>query len=220
MPGIFDAVAQYNSGELSGSEAAREAIQSVASDAVVMAATWGVFKGGSALLRKGISKFARQGLSPAKVRKLELNLVEEEFKVNWKNPDITARGMQYEDLVVPELEKSGTMRLAPNTNTFDAFNRRTGHAVSIKSLDTQTAARILDPRQIEHTVDSYVRKVKNFKEIKGTYKQIAITKDKVLSSEIRIGVPKETNMDQWLSLQKSAMKAEQQGVKITFGVEE
>ena len=103
---------------------------------------------------------------------------------------------------------------------FDAFNRRTGHAVSIKSLDTQTAARILDPRQIEHTVDSYVRKVKNFKGIGRTQKQEAIGIEKVLSSEIRIGVPKETNMDQWLSLQKSAMKAEQQGVKITFGVGE
>ena len=110
LPGIFDAVAQYNSGELNGSEAAREAIQSVASDALVMAATWGVFKGGSALVRKGVSKFARQGLSPAKVRKLGLNVVDEEFKVNWKNPDITARGMQYENLVVPELEKAGTVR--------------------------------------------------------------------------------------------------------------
>jgi hypothetical protein len=37
--------------------------------------------------------------------------------------------------------------------------------------------------------------------------------------EIHIGVPKKTTLDQWLAMQQSAIKAEQQGVKITFGVE-
>ena len=37
--------------------------------------------------------------------------------------------------------------------------------------------------------------------------------------EIRVGVPKETTMEQWQVLQRSAERAEKDGVKITFGVE-
>ncbi len=86
-------------------------------------------------------------------------------------------------------------------------------------MDTQTPARLAAPRQIEHLPNSYVRKVKNFKGIDPTLKQFAISKNKVLSPEIRVGVPKQTTMEQWLVVQKSAINAEKQGVKITFGVE-
>lgn len=220
LPGIFDAMAKYDAGKMSGKEATLEALQSVAGDAAFMVATWGIYKGSSALGRKIFSQIVRKGLAPSKIRDLGLNVVEEKFKLNWKNPDVFARGMEYEDLVVPELEKAGISRLAPNTNTFDAFNKISGHAVSIKSLNTQTPAKLLDPKQLEYAMDSYVRKVKGVKIIPETKAQrFEIKRSDVLSSEIRIGVPKATNMDQWLSLQKSAMKAEKQGIKITFGIE-
>ena len=187
-----------------------------------MAATLGLVKGGSALMRKGIKTVTKGIMAPGakigQVQKLGLNITEESFKINWKNPDITARGMQYENFVAEELKPQGIARLAPNTNTFDAFNPISGHAVSIKSLNTQTPARIADPRQMEHLLNRYVTKTKGFKGISETKLQYEITKNQVLSSEIRVGVPKETTMDQWLSLQKSAIKAEQEGIKITFGV--
>ena len=224
LPSIFDAAAKYHEGALSGSEAAIEGLKNVAADAVVVALTAGICKGGSGIVKKAIN-FAKKGVvssrvSISQVKKLGLNVIEEPFKLKWKNPDITARGLIYEDLVMPELEKSGATRLAPNTNTFDAFNRRTGHAISVKSLDTQTRARLIDPRQMEHLLNRYVNKMQNFKGIKETKNQLfKITPDMVKSSEIRVGVPRETTMEQWQALQRSVVKAEQQGVKITFGVE-
>lgn len=159
LPSIFDAAAKYHEGALSESEAAIEGLKNVAADAVVMAATWGIYKGGTGIGKKIVS-FAKKGFVGSRVpisqvRKLGLNVVEESFRLEWKNPDITSRGLIYEDLVMPELEGTGAMRLAPNTNTFDAFNRRTGHAISVKSLDTQTHARLIDPRQMEHLLNSY-----------------------------------------------------------------
>ena len=223
LPGIFDAAAMYHDGALSGQEAAIEGLKNVASDAVVLAATFGVVKGGSALLKKGISAVAKgfmaPGVSVRQIRKLGVNVVEEGFNVNWKNPDITMRGMQYENFVAEELKQQGVSRLAPNTNTFDAFNPIFGHAISIKSLNTQTPARLADPRQMEHLLNSYVRKTKGFKGIPESVRQYKIMPSDIKIPEIRVGVPKETTMDQWLALQRSAMKAEQQGVKITFGIE-
>jgi hypothetical protein len=169
---------------------------------------------------KAASGVKASGTPISQVRKLGLNVVEEKFKINWQNPNIMARGMEYENAVVKELEATGFTRLAPNTNTFDAFNIKTGHAVSIKSLDTGTMARVADPKQIEYLIDSYVGKVKGFSGIRGTEKQFRISVPDVKIPEIRIGVPKETILEQWKAMTRSAVKAGQQGVKITFGVGE
>jgi hypothetical protein len=221
---IMDAEAQYEAGAMSGSEAAMKGLQNVAVDAVTMAATLGIIKCGSSIVKAGGKALwkavTKTPASTQQLEKLGLNISKENFKIDWKNPDVMNRGMQYENLVVNELETQGFLRLAPNTNTFDAFNLKTGHAVSIKSLDTQTSARLKNLKQIEYLMNSYVRKVKNFSGIKESAKQFKITPESVEISEIRIGVPKDTTLEQWLTMQKSATKAEQQGVKITFGVEE
>jgi hypothetical protein len=86
-------------------------------------------------------------------------------------------------------------------------------------LDTRTPARLANPKQIEYLLNSYVKKVKEFKGIKESAKQFKITPENVKFSEIRVGVPKDTTLEQWRVMQNSAIKAEQQGVRITFGIE-
>ncbi len=223
VPSIFDAAASYASGALSGNEAAMEGLRGVAADIATMAAFGYIGKGVVAGVKTGgrlaLKALSRTPATNAQLEKLGLKIARENFKVDWKNPDVTQRGLQYEDFVAKEVSEQGFARLAPNTNTFDAFNPISGHALSIKSLDTQTPARLADPRQIEHLLDAYVRKTKNFRGIKPTQAQkLPVMKGDVQVSEIRVGVPKETTMEQWLAMQRSAIKAEQQGAKITFGV--
>jgi hypothetical protein len=71
---------------------------------------------------------------------------------------------------------------------------------------------------MEYLLNSYVEKVKRFKQF--PFEGTRVTREHIRLSEVRVGVPKETTLEQWLVMQRSAIKAEQQGIKITFGVGE
>jgi hypothetical protein len=226
LPSVFDAVAAYKAGAMSGKQAAKHALKEIAEDIALMVIMCGFVKCGKAAVKSGVKSGVKMvakgfkgssGVATSQIKKWGLNVAEEKFKINWKQPDIMARGLEYESAVVKELEATGLTKLPPNTNTFDMYNFETQHALSIKSLNTQTPARLADPRQIEYLMNSYGKDVKEFKGIsKGL---IPIEPSEIKLPEIRIGVPKETTLDQWLTMQRSAINAERQGIKITFGIE-
>lgn len=125
----------------------------------------------------------------------------------FKEPDIMARGMRYENYVAGEL--SG--RLKPGHPVFDFFNRNTGLAVSVKSMDTQTAARLADPTQVYKTLRGNINKAINYTGIRGN-----ITKAEILSRELRVGVPLETNQAQWQQILRAIEYGKSNGVRVVI----
>jgi hypothetical protein len=126
----------------------------------------------------------------------------------FKNPDVMTRGMMYENHVAKKLPQE--WRLQPNHPTFDFYDPKTLKAVSVKSLDTQTAARLADPTQIYKSIRQNVNKAVNY--TGGEYTQF--TKDQILSRELHIGIPVQTNKMQWQEIQKAIQYGKEKGVNV------
>lgn len=113
----------------------------------------------------------------------------------FKNPDVMKRGLEYENYVA----ESVPGRLQPNHPTFDFFNRETRHATSVKSMDTQTAAKLANPKQIYQTMKRNIDKAVNYNG-KGV---VQVRPEEILSRELRVGIPIETNPSQWQQIQRA-----------------
>ncbi|KAA1176705.1 hypothetical protein F0L16_19930 [Photorhabdus heterorhabditis] len=86
-------------------------------------------------------------------------------------------------------------RLPKNFRTFDFYDQKTGIATSVKTLDTRTAARVKDPKQIYTSMKGNIDAVVNFKEA-GKGEDI-IKMNMISQREVRIAVPKTTTPEQW-----------------------
>jgi hypothetical protein len=128
----------------------------------------------------------------------------------FNNPDVMKRGMMYEDhvakLLPPELQ-----RLKPNHPTFDFFDRISRKAVSVKSLDTQTAARLADPTQIYKSIRQNINKARDYS---GGKVRDILKKEQILSKELRVGVPVETNTVQWQQVLRAMQYGKENGVEV------
>jgi hypothetical protein len=218
---ILDAAAKYKSDAMSGKQAAIHALKEVAGDVAMMAATFGIIKGGTAAIRSGIKMVARgfkgSGIPIAQVKKLGLNVVEGgKGRINW-NAEFKSRGLGYEEQVC-KAEFSELTRTPVNAETFDAFHFGTGHGVSIKSIKTTSPGYLADPRRVRYVIDSYIDDIVKFKGINrkigdGRLDRFLVTPELVKSKEIYIGVEKETTLEQFLEIQKSAIKAKSNNIK-------
>lgn len=115
-------------------------------------------------------------------------------------------GVGYEDFVA----ESVPGRLKPNHPTFDFFDRKTRHAISVKSMDTQTAARLADPTQIYKTLQKNINKTVNYCG-KGV---VQVRPEEILSRELRVGVPLETNQAQWQQILRGVQYGKSKGVDV------
>lgn len=106
-------------------------------------------------------------------------------------------------------------KLPPGTKVFDAFNYQTKPGINLKTLNTQTPARLSDPRKIGYQTNRHVKDVKKFKGIHHRRCK-SVDKADILTSELYIVVPKETTYEQWLEIAKAVKKGEEQGIKFTF----
>ena len=133
----------------------------------------------------------------------------EETGIKW-GEGIKGQGMPWEDFVGKELP-SGS-RLPKNFKTFDYFNYNTGEAISVKTLDTTTAAKLANPKQIYNTLKNYIDKVADFKEYK--LKDVQITNSDIMSREIRLAVPAATTKAQWQHISNAIDYGKSRGVKL------
>jgi filamentous hemagglutinin len=126
----------------------------------------------------------------------------------FKNPDVMKRGLQYEDHVATKLP-TGYSRLKQNHPTFDFFDRANRKAISVKSLDTQTAAKLADPKQIYSSIRQNVNKAINYTGKKGDF-----LPSEILSRELRVGIPVKTNTAQWQQIQRAVQYGKEYGVEV------
>uniref|UniRef100_UPI0036DF32FC DUF637 domain-containing protein n=1 Tax=Photorhabdus sp. RM322S TaxID=3342825 RepID=UPI0036DF32FC len=124
------------------------------------------------------------------------------------------QGYPFEDFVATQMPK-GT-RLPENFKTFDFYDLETGLATSVKTLDTRTAARVKDPKQLYTSMKKNIDDVANFtKESKGNR---VVSADEILQREVRIAVPKITTPEQWEQINRAITYGTEKNINVKITV--
>jgi RHS repeat-associated protein len=131
------------------------------------------------------------------------------LKLNNKGT-LNDQGMPYEDLMgsVPGVGK----RLPPNFKTFDYFNDSTGVATSVKTLDTSTASRVSKPERVYSTLRRDINKAANFENYSLQGK--SIDSSEISARVVRVAVPRSTNAEQWMQIQRAVQHGREVGVEV------
>lgn len=69
------------------------------------------------------------------------------------------QGMTFENYI--GLSNKRLTRLHLNAKTFDYYGKDSKEYISVKTLNTQTAARLKNPKVIENTLNTYISKMDN-----------------------------------------------------------
>ncbi|BBF85944.1 hypothetical protein DLM_2330 [Aquitalea magnusonii] len=122
------------------------------------------------------------------------------------------QGMPWEDFVGTTLPANS--RLPQNFKTFDYYDRLSKTAISAKTLDTQTLAKLTKPNQLYSSIKSNVDAVAKFKpaDLSG----VTLTPAMIANREIRLAVPAQTNATQWLEINRAVEYGKTLGIKINI----
>lgn len=97
---------------------------------------------------------------------------------------------------------------------YDYFDKTSGHAVSVKTLNTATDPRLAKPNSVHDALKPYVNAVIDFKEDRvGIF---ALSKEEIVTRELMVGIPSQTNEAQLLQLQRTIQYGNDNGVKVTL----
>ncbi|EOB5433604.1 TPA: hypothetical protein ACPY5O_000385 [Yersinia enterocolitica] len=103
-------------------------------------------------------------------------------------------------------------RLPKNFKTFDYYNRISRTAISVKSLDTTTAARVANPRQIYSSLKGNIDEVAKFNS--HTLSGETLKRSMITNKEIQLAVPALTNKTQWTEINRAIDYGKNQGVNV------
>jgi len=135
-----------------------------------------------------------------------------ETGVQW-GKGIQAQGMPFENYIASTLPAE--MRLFEGCNTFDFFDKELGIATSVKTLDTATAAKIANPKQVYYSLKRNVDTVANFTEARRGGFVLRATD--ISTRELVVGIPESTTSAQWAEISRAIQygKSKNITVKIT-----
>lgn len=123
---------------------------------------------------------------------------------------IKGQGMPWEDFVGKKLPASS--RLPEGFKAFDYYDSNTGKAISVKTLDTTTPAKLANPKQIYSTLKGHIDAAADFDQHARRGKEL-LSSD-IVSKEIRLAIPAATNKAQWQQIYKAIDYGKSQGVKV------
>jgi filamentous hemagglutinin len=124
---------------------------------------------------------------------------------------IMGQGMPWEDYLAATQMSTGS-RLPPNFKTFDFYDEATGVATSAKTLDTTTAAKIVNPTQVYSSLKGNIDAVANFTEASlGT---TTLTADEITARQLEVAVPSGTTPAQWQQINSAIQYGQSMGVKL------
>ncbi|KAA1177680.1 hypothetical protein F0L16_19150 [Photorhabdus heterorhabditis] len=107
-------------------------------------------------------------------------------------------------------------RLPKNAETFDFYDPATCVAISVKTIDTRTAARIKEPKQIYSSMKRNIDDAANFT---GGSKGTKIINSSMISQrEVRIAVPKTTTPDQWEQINRAITYGAEKNINVKITV--
>ncbi len=127
---------------------------------------------------------------------------------------IVEQGMTFENYI--GLSNKRLTRLHLNAKTFDYYDANTGEYISVKTLNTQTASRIKNPKSIENTLNTYISTIDKYSgERRG---RAEILPSDVKSKTLELGVPARTTKEQWDAINDSIKNASSKNIKINITI--
>ncbi|ENA1778040.1 hypothetical protein ABF229_003338 [Yersinia ruckeri] len=121
------------------------------------------------------------------------------------------QGMPWEDYVGKSLPANA--RLPQNFKTFDYYDVSTKTAVSAKSMDTRTMAKLANPNQVYSSIKGNVDAAAKFE--KYSLSRKTIDSSMITNREIQLAVPANTTATQWTEINRAIEYGKSQGVKVT-----
>jgi filamentous hemagglutinin len=120
------------------------------------------------------------------------------------------QGIPWEDYVGTKLPLD--TRLPKNFKTFDYYNGTTKTAISVKSLDTQTMAKLTKPNQIYSSIKGNIDKAAKFTDY--SLSRRTLDASMIANKEIQLAIPANTTKTQWLEVNRAIEYGKAKGVKV------
>ncbi|KMW72073.1 hemagglutinin [Photorhabdus luminescens subsp. luminescens] len=128
--------------------------------------------------------------------------------------DIYKQGYPFEDFVATQMPKGS--RLPKNTEAFDFYDEKTRVATSVKTLDTRTASKIKNPKQLYSSIKKNINDAANF--TGGSKGPKVIDSSMISQREVWIAVPKTTTPDQWEQINRAITYGAEKNVNVKITV--
>ncbi|HHR1139724.1 endonuclease toxin domain-containing protein, partial [Klebsiella aerogenes] len=120
------------------------------------------------------------------------------------------QGMPWEDYVGTSLPADA--RLPKNFKTFDYYDGTTKTAVSAKSMDTQTMAKLANPNQVYSSIKGNIDAVAKFE--RSRLSGETLTSSMISNREIQLAIPANTTKAQWTEINRAIEYGKSQGVAV------
>lgn len=133
-----------------------------------------------------------------------------EVGMQWEQENMK-QGMLWEDYVGKSLPADA--RLPKNFKTFDYYDGATKTATSVKSMDTQTMAKLANPNQVYGSIKGKIDAAAKFKEYALSGREL--TPSMIFNREIQLVIPADTTKTQWAEINRAIEYGKSQGVKVT-----
>lgn len=130
-----------------------------------------------------------------------------EVGIEWGHGNMK-QGMPWEDFVGKSLPADA--RLPRNFKTFDYYDGTTKTAVSAKTMDTQTMAKLANPNQVYSSIKGNIDAAARFETAKLSGQEI--NSSIISNREIHIAIPSNTTKTQWTEINRAIEYGKNQGV--------
>ena len=106
-------------------------------------------------------------------------------------------------------------RLPPNFKTFDFYDEATKTAISAKTLDTTTLAKVANPRQVYSSLKSNIDATVKFTEY--SLGRTTLSSSQITARELQVAIPKGTTTAQWEQINRAVQygQSKEEKKKIT-----
>ncbi len=123
---------------------------------------------------------------------------------------IQGQGMPWENYLSSQLPAGS--RLPPNFKTFDFFDNASGVAISAKTLDTTTMAKIANPSQVYSSLKGNIDATVKFTEY--SLGRTTLSSSQITARELQVAIPKGTTTAQWEQINRAVQYGQSKGVNV------
>ncbi|MDN0096003.1 hypothetical protein [Yersinia rohdei] len=129
--------------------------------------------------------------------------------IRWRQ-GIRQQGMPWENYVGAQLPANS--RLPANFKTFDYYNPISRTAISVKTLDTTTAARVANPNRVYSSLKGNIDSATRFTDY--TLDNVPLSSSMIGFRKLRVAVPTGTTPTQWTQINRAIEYGQELGVKV------
>ncbi|AJJ10555.1 hypothetical protein CH64_3323 [Yersinia rohdei] len=163
-------------------------------------AAGGIAAGSTRIASKQVRKFSEPGIA---------SVSQATTGIRW-GQGIRQQGMPWENYVGTQLPANS--RLPANFKTFDYYNPISRTAISVKTLDTTTAARVANPNRVYSSLKGNIDSAARFTDY--TLDNVPLSSSMIGFRELRVAVPTGTTPTQWTQINRAIEYGQELGVKV------